>query len=275
MAILENKTADERQVENDLVGLLGFEKFDFIKLLLRNRLKIVYCTRLIHADGETARSAIEEEMRADPVLDDILNALSHSGRSKKADSKSTATSRASSAGTVRGRQEEGGEGRTNKLLDFDELSFSQGSHTMSNKQCHLPPGSFRKQKKGYEEVHVPAMKAPAFKDDEKLVAVEDMPDWAQKGFEGVKRLNRIQSRLYEAAFKSYENLLLCAPTGAGKTNVAMLCILREIGLNMDNEGNLDLENFKIIYVAPMKALVTEIVGNFQSRLQGYGITVPN
>ena len=39
-------------------------------------------------------------------------------------------------------------------------------------------------------------------------------------------LNIIQSRLYETAFKTPENLLICAPTGAGKTNIAMLTILQ-------------------------------------------------
>jgi activating signal cointegrator complex subunit 3 len=30
-------------------------------------------------------------------------------------------------------------------------------------------------------------------------------------------MNRVQSRVFEAAYKSNENLLICAPTGAGKT----------------------------------------------------------
>jgi len=33
-------------VENDLVLALGFEQFELIKELLRNRLRIVWCTRL-------------------------------------------------------------------------------------------------------------------------------------------------------------------------------------------------------------------------------------
>ena len=32
----------------------------------------------------------------------------------------------------------------------------------------------------------------------------------------------------ETCLHSDENLLLCAPTGAGKTNVAMMSILREV-----------------------------------------------
>ena len=42
-----------------------------------------------------------------------------------------------------------------------------------------------------------------------------------------RSLNRIQSRIYGAAFGSNENLLVCAPTGAGKTNIAMMAVLHE------------------------------------------------
>lgn len=50
-----------------------------------------------------------------------------------------------------------------------------------------------------------------------------------------------------------ENMLLCAPTGAGKTNCAMLCILHEIGMHLRDDGTVDTSAFKIVYVAPMKA----------------------
>jgi len=40
----------------------------------------------------------------------------------------------------------------------------------------------------------------------------------------------VQSRVSECALYSSENMLVCAPTGAGKTNVAMLCILHQLGL---------------------------------------------
>ena len=53
-----------------------------------------------------------------------------------------------------------------QMLDLDDLSFSHGSHLMANKKCQLPDGSFRKQKKGYEEVHVPALKPQPFDTDE-------------------------------------------------------------------------------------------------------------
>lgn len=47
---------------------------------------------------------------------------------------------------------------------------------------------------------------------QKLVAITDLPKYAQPAFEGFKTLNRIQSALCDSALKSDEHLLLCAPT---------------------------------------------------------------
>ena len=74
-------------------------------------------------------------------------------------------------------------------------------------------GTTRKTFKKYEEIHVPpAAKAPKPSPDE-LVAISDMPEWAQLAFEGYTHLNRVQSRIFKTAFTSNENMLVCAPTG--------------------------------------------------------------
>ena len=57
--------------------------------------------------------------------------------------------------------------------------------------------------------------------------------------------------------------ILSFPTqGAGKTNVALLCILRELHKHMSSDGSINLDEFKVIYVAPMRSLVQEMVANF-------------
>ena len=95
--------------------------------------------------------------------------------------------------------------------------------------------------------------------------------------QGYKTLNRIQSRIFNTAYGSNENILVCAPTGerrggqgggevwvcrdrgelsyppitlpppihsgAGKTNIAMIAVLREIGLNM-RHGVIQRADFK-------------------------------
>ena len=39
------------------------------------------------------------------------------------------------------------------------------------------------------------------------------------------------------------------------------------------DGVIEKEKFKMIYIAPMKALVNEIVGNFTKRLEPLGLKV--
>ena len=132
-----------------------------------------------------------------------------------------------------------------QVLNLDDLIFTQGSHLMANKKCTLPEGSFRKSHKGYEEVFVPALKSRPLADNEKLVPIASLPEWAQKAFKDFQNLNRVQSRLFEAAFNTNENLLVCAPTGAGKTNVALLTIVHEIGRHLLPDGTVDIANFKV------------------------------
>ena len=86
---------------------------------------------------------------------------------------------------------------------------------MSNKKCKLPEGSFKRSKKGYEEIHVPAPKKKDVDASEK-VPITALPEWTQAAFPGIRTFNVVQSKLYPVAFGQDEPLLLCAPTGAGK-----------------------------------------------------------
>ena len=61
--------------------------------------------------------------------------------------------------------------------------------------------------------------------------------------------------------------MVCAPTGAGKTDAAMLTVLHTISKNVvpnpiDEPEATDFvvmaNDFKIVYVAPMKALAAEV-----------------
>ncbi|CAD6222868.1 unnamed protein product [Miscanthus lutarioriparius] len=282
---------DDRDVENRLVMLLDYEKFDLIKLLLRNRLKIVWCTRLARAEDQEQRKKIEEEMASDPSLAPILEQLHATRASAKERQKNLEKSirdeakrllnndAAAGADGARDRRaaerdmESGWLKGQRQLLDLESLSFHQGGLFMANKKCELPTGSFRTPHKGYEEVHVPALKAKPYETGEKIVKISDMPEFARSAFDGMTQLNRVQSRVYDTALFKPDNILLCAPTGAGKTNVAVLTILQQIGLHMQDDGVFDNTKYKIVYVAPMKALVAEVVGNLSKRLAGYNVTV--
>ena len=46
-----------------------------------------------------------------------------------------------------------------------------------------------------------------------------------------------------------------------------------MGQHLRSDGTVDTSSFKIVYVAPMKALVAEMVGNFSQRLKKFGMQV--
>lgn len=287
LSILANTDDDERRVENKLVTKVGFDRFDFVKKLLQNRLKIVYCTRLARAADDNQRAAIEEEMSNSLVLRLVLEDLKRTTSTQEQSGllhKKLLSNNSGKKKGAAGKGEAGADGaaggalssniamRPRNVIDLESLVFDAEGHTMTNTEVKLP-GSEIIKKKDYQEVHIPAKKAKPLGEDERLVPISDLPQWMHPAFKNMTSLNRVQSKIYETALYSAENLLLCAPTGAGKTNCAMLTIMREIGLNRNDDGSFNLDNFKIVYVAPMKSLVQEMVLNFGNRLKPFGINV--
>ncbi|TPX31933.1 hypothetical protein SmJEL517_g04845 [Synchytrium microbalum] len=129
----------------------------------------------------------------------------------------------------------------------------------------LPVGSERKDYKEHEEISIPFSKPAPLTVGEKLVFIDTLDEWSKRAFKGYTSLNRVQSIVFPVAYQTNENMLICAPTGAGKTDVAMLTVLRTLQ-QYRKDGHLLKNDFKIVYVAPMKALAAEIVRKFSSRL---------
>lgn len=136
----------------------------------------------------------------------------------------------------------------------------------------LPEGIQRENNKMYEEVKIPHSEPMPVGFEEKPVYIQDLDEIGQLAFKGMRRLNRIQSIVFETAYNTNENMLICAPTGAGKTNIAMLTVLHEIRQHFQ-QGVIKKNEFKIVYVAPMKALAAEMTNYFSKRLQPLGLIV--
>lgn len=272
-----------REIENDLMELLDYEHNELVGKLIKNKDKIVWVTRWRRAaEDESARLAVEKAMvnaghasilkelrgrdevtmgqrlakmqvKLDPMQLDAVTDVKQEKETKD--------------GLIGGLQ-------PRRILNLNDLKFDQGNHLMTNPNVKLPQGSTKRTFKGYEEIHVPAPKRKQDPNEKPLMPTSQLPAWAQVGFGSAKQLNRIQTTCYESAFEDDGNMLICAPTGSGKTNVAMLAMLREIGKHRDaRTGEIALDDFKIIYIAPLKALVQEQVGNFGKRLEPYGIQV--
>jgi replicative superfamily II helicase len=105
-----------------------------------------------------------------------------------------------------------------------------------------------------------------------LFKISDFPYHISEVFKDIQHLNQLQTQVKEIAFDTDENMLVCAPTGAGKTNVALLAILREFDKSFDHKTKRAGE-FKIVYISPLKALATEIVEKFSSKLGPAGVIV--
>ncbi|KAJ7638696.1 Sec63 Brl domain-containing protein [Roridomyces roridus] len=144
----------------------------------------------------------------------------------------------------------------------------------------LPMGTVRDMDEQFEEVIIPPARPVPPRVTERLIPVSELDPLARGSFPGYTALNRIQSIVFPTAYGTNENMLVCAPTGAGKTDVAMLTILRVLDQHRSTgSGNAPIgstvnrSSFKIIYVAPMKALASEIVRKFSKRLKWLNIEV--
>jgi antiviral helicase SLH1 len=165
---------------------------------------------------------------------------------------------------------------------FMPAGAATGNIDISGHRFALPAGHKHDDHPKYEEYAIPATKVGTLGVGHKLVAVDEMDGLCKKTFKGYKSLNRMQSLLYPVAYSTSENMLICAPTGAGKTDAAMLTILHAISKNtlpnpLEEPDATDfvvkVDDFKIVYVAPMKALAAEVTEKLGKRLQWLGIQV--
>ena len=267
-----------REIENDLMELFDYENHELVEKLIINREKVVWVTRWRRAAEDLkVQAAVEREMinyGHRDILDELqgryepdADGASKPSKKLKLDLMDIDVPRGPEDALEKPSKEDSLTGglQPKKLINLENLVFDQGNHLMTNPNVTLP--------KGYEEIHVPAPK-PKPAAGERNMPTSELPAWAQTGFGSSKELNRVQTKCYPCAFKDDGNMLICAPTGSGKTNVAMLTILREIGKHRNAEtGEIMLDDFKIVYIAPLKALVQEQVGNFGKRLESYGVKV--
>uniref|UniRef100_A0A914RII1 Uncharacterized protein n=1 Tax=Parascaris equorum TaxID=6256 RepID=A0A914RII1_PAREQ len=81
-------------------------------------------------------------------------------------------------------------------------------------QLCVPVGTKRIVHRTYEEFIVPPSDITSIQ-DVRHIYIKDMDELGQLAFKGYEKLNVIQSIVFEQAYKTRENLLICAPTGAG------------------------------------------------------------
>ena len=251
--LASDSTDDELQVL--LADIIGYDDLDFVIYLIQHR-KVILCT----SEKEPSHSAIRLQTRRQ--REEAL---------RKQDFEHKSAGLAPSVNR-----------------DGEQYPHVYKAHNAGNvlsvggKKYGLPFGSQRTEHERYEEYSIPATKVGTLGAGRKLVEIAEMDSLCKQTFTGYETLNRMQSLVFPIAYKTSENMLICAPTGAGKTDAAMLSILHAIGQNISpspseepdaNEFAVRTEDFKIVYVAPMKALAAEITEKLSKRLAWLGIQV--
>lgn len=234
MSILGSESS-LRDCENQLMELFDYQSFDVITKFLKNRDVVVWCTKLARSDTNE-RVDVEVAMR-EKGLGWILRELAGDRQAKvHAEDAMDVDEQVKSAQVPKtATLAPGSVVQPKKTVDLESMIFSQGGHLMSNKTTKLPQGSFKRAKKGYEEIHVPAPKSKPVATGE-LVPITDLPEWTRQGFPGLKTLNRVQSKLYPIAFGTDEPILLCAPTGAGKAGFFSHSLLSDVDFLIDKRS---------------------------------------
>ncbi|XP_033120994.1 activating signal cointegrator 1 complex subunit 3-like isoform X2 [Anneissia japonica] len=295
-----SSTNDELQ--DVLFGFLGFERFEFIQNLLINRKHIVegsnemLTKRVVKEDipvrpnygAQVTVQSSKEKALSRQIRRDEKKIARKEGRGKNAENNVEDVEEDFNPQYLKAERERAlREAKRNPLLTkrssapqqnvypyvFDSLKSAQASSSfIGGSKMILPEGHEKHSNKMYEEVQIPPSMPPPTSIGQYRVKIADLDEIVQLAFKNTRSLNRIQSVVCDAAYYSNENLLISAPTGAGKTNIAMLTVLREVKQHI-HDGVIKKDEFKIIYVAPMKALAAEMVRNFGERLSPLGISV--
>ncbi|CAI8501087.1 unnamed protein product [Hanseniaspora opuntiae] len=268
--ILVDNTDNENKVQADLFDLMGFENIELISEIVTNANVILLKQQELFQNEITSQEAFEEK--------DASKAEDSSNRKYKATFNSQSTSKVlkKSIGV--------------DLHEYPHVYQKYAANnilSISGDTYSLPIGTTREQKNNFEEVVIPAKtKKDELLPNLKLLEIQKQDRFIRGCFPKYKSFNKVQTVIYPTAYNSNENILVCAPTGAGKSDIAILTILNtikqysnyddlsDLRLNEENEKIvIDLDAFKVIYVAPLKALAAEIVDKFNKRLNWLGVKV--
>ncbi|ANZ73177.1 BA75_01270T0 [Komagataella pastoris] len=239
-------------IQSLLVDIFGFENFDLISSILQNQEAIMAQEKPRKMKSDSPKATPDEE---------IAIQVRENRRKAKSQPLEFAPSKEKYPHVFR--------------------SYESGNTvSFTGKKYSLPVGTTRQAYGKYEEIVIPYPTAKPVVVNERAIEISELDPICKGTFKNYKTLNRMQSLIYPVAYNTNENMLVCAPTGAGKTDVATLTTLSVINQfvteTVTEEGlqlDIDYESFKIVYVAPLKALAAEIVEKFTQKLGWLGIQV--
>lgn len=252
---------DDQQLQSSLFDILGFEELDLITLVIQN-------SNAFYGDDDDDDISRDDEDDGEASSD----LLSPSDRSRHVSENQKRAKQQSLA-------------PKSHVQQYPHVYKSGDAHSIlaiTGKKAALPAGTERLSFPTYEQITIPYPDRRRNKwiSDADCIKIADL-DFLCQGTFKYKTLNKVQSLVFPVAYNTNENMLVCAPTGAGKTDVALLAILHAIqqfvtetvGEDGDVAVDIDYDEFKIVYVAPLKALAAEITEKYASKLAWLGVHV--
>ncbi len=181
----------EDELQSQLTDLIGFDDLNFVIELLSHRKEI------ISASVQSVQPRSQE-----PSGGRLLTKAERKEALRKQDLQhKTATLAAAST--------------TEPNYPHVYRAYSAGNTlNHAGKRYALPAGSEKLEFEKYEEYSIPAGRTGTLGPGQKLVQISDLDGLCRRTFSGYKALNRMQSLVYPVAYKTSENMLICAPTGA-------------------------------------------------------------
>lgn len=255
MALLASDSSDD-ELQSRLIDIIGFDDLDFVIELISHRKELCESASSDHRQSDESKPRLLSRRERE----DALRQRDYEHKHKQ-------------IGPSVNREKQ-------QYPHVYKAHSAGNTLSASGRKYALPQGAERKEREKYEEYSIPAGKVGTLGVGRKLVEISEMDGLCKRTFKGYKSLNRMQSLVYPVGYQTNENMLICAPTGAGKTDAAMLTILHAIGQNITpnpaefpdaNDFVVNSADFKIVYVAPMKALAAEITAKLGSRLAWLGI----
>lgn len=315
------KKEEEEKLSEELINLLGYESIETVFELIQNRKEInslVLAARKIVEDTNKENASLLSKNNTNLSLNsNITFEKIEKGKNRALKDKEKQLS------NLKVLLQLGFDStflKENSMLGLHEKKVLDGSRLYDNSvnnqiynnssinksntyNTKYDPNMFRlPKKKGDNYVttqtknsdHILTTITPVFADREsvELINVSIMPNFARSVFD-FNQFNQIQSSVFNKAFNTDDNLLICAPTGAGKTNIALLTILKEVNKIITSHCNINNNNkdsnsilydstidyskvkwgFKAVYLAPLKALANEVVDKFKSTLGKLNIKI--
>nr|CAH0109762.1 unnamed protein product [Daphnia galeata] len=295
MSVLCSSKSDD-ELQTEFFDLLGFDRFELIKELLENRKEMKKAEKSIATQVAMASSK-PKPYPAGPIISGQV--LVQSAQEKDL-MKQVRREEKRFQKLRQGYENDVEEASSMKMFQEQQLVMAstlpimkhsasraikypnvydsiaeakQSSSFVGGKKMALPESAVRTNTSKYEEINIPLTEPAPTEVGNHLIPIASLDEISRKAFGNCKNLNKIQSVVFETAYRTNENMLICAPTGAGKTNIAMLTILHQIKQYITNGVLERKDQFKIVYVAPMKALAAEMAENFGKRLAPLGVLV--